>query len=190
MSGFLAAFRHILKINKFTVLKNQTNNLPPVSPFDISFNHANGERATLAEYRGKFILIVNVASKCGYTPQYAALETLYQGNKERLVILGFPSNDFLGQEPGTEKEIVQFCTLEYGVTFPITAKVHVTGIEKHPLFNWLSDPDLNGWNRRSPVWNFTKYLISPEGKLVAVFSPDVKPDDPRIATFFSPRHSS
>lgn len=190
MSGFLAAFKHIFRINKFSVLLNPGNGLPPVSPSDIVFNYANGQRATLAEYLGKYTLVVNVASRCGYTPQYAALETLYRENKDNITIIGFPSNDFLGQEPGTESEIVQFCTLEYGVTFPIAAKVHVIGAEQHPLFAWLSNPALNGWNKRSPVWNFTKYLLSAEGKLVAVFSPDVKPDDPRITKFLRSTHAS
>ena len=134
----------------------------------------------LEEYKGKKILFVNVASKCGYTSQYEGLQKLYEQNKEKLVIIGLPCNQFMHQEPGTNKEIKSFCTKNYGVTFPITEKVNVKGDKIHPLYSWLTRKELNGVEESKVKWNFQKYLIDEEGKLVQVFGSKVEPLSPEI----------
>lgn len=137
----------------------------------------DGARATLAPYRGKVVLVVNVASKCGFTKQYAGLQKLYETYRERgLVLLGFPSNDFMGQEPGTNAEIRQFCTLSFGVTFPLFAKIKVKGDAKHPLFGWLTDGALHPGMGGEVSWNFNKFLIGRDGRLVARFGSRTAPD--------------
>ncbi len=137
----------------------------------------NGEAVDLAQYEGQVVMIVNVASKCGFTPQYEALEALYQEYKDRgFVILGFPANDFMGQEPGTDEEILEFCSLNYGVTFPMFSKVSVLGRNKAPLYDDLvsrrTNPDHGGMIK----WNFTKFLIGRDGKPVARFAPTTEPN--------------
>ncbi len=137
------------------------------------------ETVNLCEaYSGKVLLIVNTASKCGYTPQYEGLEKLYtQYEKQGLVVLGFPSNDFMGQEPGTEAQIQEFCHLTYGVNFPMFEKTTVIKGNAHPLYVQLAE--LSG---TYPTWNFQKYLIGRDGKLIAHFSPHTKPFDPAVVT--------
>lgn len=151
----------------------------PVEPMNVE---DSGTSATALEpYRGKVMLIVNVASKCGYTKQYSGLEELYQKYKERgLVVLGFPSNDFKGQEPGTEEEIVEFCRGRYGVSFPLFAKISVTGDDKAPLYKYLTEGDHAGKGEVS--WNFNKYLVDRNGKVVAHFESKVTPEDPTLVT--------
>ena len=134
-----------------------------------------GETAKMDQYKGKKILVVNVASKCGLTPQYAQLEELYQEYSDNLVILAFPSNDFLRQEPGSNEEIATFCSTKFSVTFPLYEKIKVKGSKKHSVYDWLTDPKQNGWNKKGPSWNFTKYLIDENGKLVKRFSPKTLP---------------
>jgi len=137
----------------------------------------DGTPTTLAPYRGSVALVVNVASKCGFTKQYAGLQKLYETYRDRgFVILGFPSNDFMGQEPGTSAEIRQFCTLNFGVTFPLFAKVHVKGESKHPLFVWLTDSALHPGLGGEVSWNFNKFLIGRDGKLLARFGSRTAPD--------------
>jgi len=137
----------------------------------------DGKRTTLAPYRGKVVLVVNVASKCGFTKQYAGLQKLYETYRERgLVLLGFPSNDFLGQEPGTNAEIQQFCTLNFGVTFPLFAKIKVKGDDKHPLFGWLTDNALHPGMGGEVSWNFNKFLVGRDGALLARFGSRTTPD--------------
>jgi len=133
-----------------------------------------GEEVDLERYRGKVVLIVNTASECGLTPQYAGLQSLYETYEdEGFVVLGFPSNDFMGQEPGSEAEILEFCTGEYGVTFPMFSKVKVRGEEKHPLYAKLTgQPDPVGG---AVQWNFQKYLVDRSGNVVAMYSPRVAP---------------
>jgi glutathione peroxidase len=145
------------------------------SIYEYSYTSIDGKAVRLDAYRGKKILFVNVASKCGFTPQYDDLEKLYEQNKDRLVVLGFPANDFLGQEPGSNEEIASFCKLNYGVTFPLSEKVSVVGEGKHPIYRWLTDKSLNGWNSAEPKWNFHKYLVSEAGELLAVFPSSTKP---------------
>ena len=143
--------------------------------FDFTVNSLEGQPVSLAQFRGKKIIVLNVASKCGYTPQYADWEKFYSENKDEVVILGFPCNDFLGQEPGTAAEIAEFCQKNYGVTFPMFEKVSVKGKNKSPLYQWLTDPAQNGWNSKEPGWNFCKYLINEKGELTHFFDSKVKP---------------
>jgi glutathione peroxidase len=145
------------------------------SIYDYSISLIDGTKKSLSEFKGKKILIVNVASRCGFTSQYEGLEKLYQANKDKLVIIGFPANDFMGQEPGTNEEIKAFCQLNYGVTFPLSQKISVVGNSKADLYHWLSEKELNGWNTKSPKWNFYKYLVSETGELLKVYPSSVDP---------------
>jgi len=141
----------------------------------VTMNRIDGSPQALSDYEGRVVLVVNVASRCGLTPQYAGLESLYRSRSdEGLVVLGFPANDFGGQEPGTNEEIVEFCTGRYDVTFPMFEKISVTGPDQHELYRTLSTEG------GDPSWNFTKYLIDREGRVVARFDPRVKPDDPAL----------
>lgn len=135
----------------------------------------DGTEYDYAQLKGKKVLIVNTASECGYTPQYEDLEKLYQAYKDKLIILGFPANNFGGQEPGTNEEIKEFCKSKYSVTFPMFEKISVLGDDMAPLYKWLTSKDLNGWNDQQPKWNFNKYLIDEEGNLVKYYSSAVKP---------------
>jgi glutathione peroxidase len=139
------------------------------SIFDYSYTSIEGKEVDLAAFKGRYILFVNVASKCGYTPQYAELEKLFLDYKDKLVIIGFPANDFGSQEPGTNEEIARFCSTTYDVTFPMARKTMVIGDGMHPIYKWLTDPSLNGWNDKAPKWNFTKYLVGKDGELLKVF---------------------
>jgi glutathione peroxidase len=147
--------------------------------YGIALNDIDGKPTSLKAYQGKVLLVVNVASKCGYTPQYAGLEKLYKEYRDRgLVVLGFPCNDFGSQEPGTEEEIKDFCETNYGVTFPLFAKLHVKGAEQHPLYAALTGKD-------SPFpgeirWNFSKFLIGRDGRIVERYESKVKPDDAEL----------
>lgn len=147
---------------------------------DIPFTTIDGEPASLADYADRAVLIVNVASKCGLTPQYEKLETLQRTYGERgLTVLGFPCNQFMGQEPGDGEEIKTFCSTSYGVTFPLMEKVKVNGRNKHPLYEQLREvPDAAGKSGRVK-WNFEKFLVAPDGS-VSRFRPTVEPDDPAV----------
>lgn len=147
---------------------------------DLAYTSIDGREVSLSAYKGKAILFVNVASECGFTPQYEDLEKLHRGMEDRLVIVGFPSNDFGGQEPGTNEQIASFCKLNYGVSFPLSQKVSVVGKEKHPVYRWLTERSLNGWNSAEPKWNFHKYLVSEDGELLAVFPPTTKPGSEEV----------
>lgn len=149
--------------------------------FDIPIHTLQGEPASLDPYRGKALLLVNVASKCGLTPQYEGLEQLQRDYAERgFSVLGFPCNQFMGQEPGTAEEIQQFCSATYGVTFPMFEKIDVNGAQRHPIYQELADvPDAEG--RAGDVeWNFEKFLVSPSGEVVGRFRPQVVPEDPAL----------
>nr|MBS0037493.1 glutathione peroxidase [Saprospiraceae bacterium] len=140
--------------------------------YEIPLVDIRGEHTNLEEYRGRVLLIVNVASECGLTPQYEDLQKLYDLHREEgLVVLGFPSNDFMGQEPGTDAEILEFCDSNYGVTFPLFSKITVKGDEVHPLYQYLTREQYNGKADSEVAWNFQKYLISREGELVEIFAP-------------------
>lgn len=152
--------------------------------YDIPVETIDGKQATLAPHRGKAMLIVNVASRCGFTPQYDGLEKLYRKYRDRgLVVLGFPCNQFGGQEPGTNEEIQSFCQTKYDVTFPLYAKVDVNGAGAHPLFQFLKKEQKGILGTEAVKWNFTKFLVAPSGEVVERFSPQDAPDalDKKIA---------
>lgn len=136
-----------------------------------------GETIDFEAFKGKYILVVNVASACGYTSQYAQLQELYDNYKDKLVIVGVPCNQFGGQEPGTETEIQKFCKVRYGVTFPLTTKVDVKGKNQHELYKWLTQKSLNGVQDSEVAWNFQKYLINPQGHLLKVYPSAASPFD-------------
>ena len=146
--------------------------------FDFEFTSLKGKPMPLSEFAGKPVIIVNTASKCGFTPQYKGLEEVWQRHKaDGLVMLGVPSNDFAGQEPGTSMEIEQFCEINFGVDFPLTEKVHVKGADAHPLFNWLGE---QGGFLSKPRWNFYKYFIGRDGKLKDWFASVTTPDSAKF----------
>jgi len=141
----------------------------------------NGNRVDLATYQGNVVLIVNVASKCGFTPQYASLQSLYEKYREQgFVVLGFPSNDFMWQEPGTNAEIKSFCSTKYNVTFPMFAKISVRGGDASPLYQTLTSKKANGPFGGAIKWNFTKFLVGRDGVVVARFGPSQPPDSPEV----------
>lgn len=142
-----------------------------------------GKTINFADFKGKKILVVNTASECGFTPQYADLEKLYEEYKDQLVIVGFPANNFGGQEPGTNVEIGAFCQKNFGVTFPMAAKVSVKGDDTAPIFKFLTEKQLNGVKDSKILWNFTKFLIDENGKLVDSFVSNVKPTDEAITKY-------
>jgi len=133
-----------------------------------------------SQFKGKKILVVNTASKCGYTPQYEGLEKVYKEYKDKLVVVGFPADNFGHQEPGTNEEIQEFCKIRYGVTFPLASKVDVVGENTHPLFKWLTSKAENGVLDTSIKWNFTKFLLDENGKLIASFESKVTPESEEI----------
>jgi len=145
-------------------LNMNTNNLNSV--YDIKINDINGNPIELNDFKGKYILFVNVASKCGFTDQYKDLQKLHEEHKSNLVVVGLPCNQFGGQEPGEEHEISEFCQVNYGVTFLLTEKIEVKGNNQHPLYKWLSEENLNGVKSSTVRWNFQKYLIDPSGNLI------------------------
>lgn len=151
--------------------------------YQIGLVSADGKVLDLNQYKGKKILFVNVASECGYTPQYQDLQALYEKYKEKLVVIGFPCNQFGGQEPGSESEIVSFCQKNYGVTFPITQKGDVKGSNQHQLYQFLTQKALNGKEDYTVKWNFNKFLISEEGHLEAYFPSSVKPMSDDIVSY-------
>jgi glutathione peroxidase len=148
-----------------------------MSLYDIPLQTIDGETVTLEPFRGKTLLIVNVASHCGFTPQYKGLEELYRRNKDYLAVLGFPCNQFGRQEPGTESEIRQFCSTHYDVTFPLFAKVDVNGPNAHPLYRYLKSARKGLFGREAIAWNFTKFLVSEEGEVLRRYGPRRKPED-------------
>jgi len=145
------------------------------SIYDFKVESLNGGTIDFADFKGKKILIVNTASKCGYTPQYEDLEKLYEKYKDRLVIIGFPANDFFSQEPGSNATIEEFCKKNYGVTFPMAAKISVKGKDIAPIYQWLCNKAENGVMDAKISWNFNKFLLDENGKLVAHFKSKVKP---------------
>jgi len=154
---------------------------PVNSVYKFTLKSIDGQPVSLSSYRGKVLLLVNVASKCGYTPQYAGLEALYKKYKDRgLVIVGIPANNFAAQEPGTNEEIKKFCRNRYDVTFPMMAKVSVVGEDKTPLYVFLTDKSVNPQIGGEIKWNFTKFLFDRHGNPVERFEPAVTPDSPQV----------
>ncbi len=151
------------------------------SIYDFTMKSIDGQPVSLGSYSGKVVLLVNVASKCGFTPQYAGLEALYEKYKDRgLVIVGVPANNFMSQEPGTDEEIKKFCSNKYNVTFPMMSKVSVKGDDKTPLYTFLTAADTDPKFAGDIKWNFTKFLFDRSGKPVARFEPNVTPDSPQV----------
>jgi glutathione peroxidase len=149
--------------------------------YDIPIHTLQGGDATLGDYTGKTLLLVNVASKCGLTPQYEGLERLQKTYADRgFSVIGFPSNQFLGQEPGTAEEIEQFCSTTYGVTFPLMEKIEVNGEGRHPIYAELTEKEDAEGKAGDITWNFEKFLVSPMGEIVARYRPQVEPEDPAI----------
>lgn len=151
----------------------------PRDALDFRMKGIDGEEIDLGRWRGSVVLIVNTASKCGLTPQYAGLQKLWaEDSGKGLVVLGFPSNDFLWQEPGTNQEIKQFCSIKYRVTFPMFEKIDVKGKGQAPLYAYLTSQDAKPAGKGGISWNFEKFLVGRDGKVAARFSPSTKPDDP------------
>lgn len=178
----------------YAFLKNNdyvdTSNLDK-SIYNYDAKSIDGELIKMSDYKGKKLIIVNVASKCGYTYQYEGLQSLYEQYKGKVEILAFPSNDFLWQEPGKNAAIKTFCSTKYGVEFQLFEKVVVKKKkDQHPIYVWLSNENLNGWNDAAPSWNFNKFLIDENGTLVKLLSASTKPFDKEIISFLEDLPSS
>lgn len=174
MNPFLAFFR------TFSLKSNTENMKEASSIYDIKINSLQNKPIDLSEFKDKQILFVNVASKCGFTPQYKQLQELNDAYKDTLQIIGVPCNQFGKQEPGNAKDIETFCEVNYGVSFLITEKVDVKGSNKHPLYKWLTTKTSNGVSNSSVKWNFQKYLVNPEGKLVDYYYSTTSPTSKKI----------
>tara|TARA_B110000444_G_scaffold229385_1_gene235853 strand:- start:48 stop:578 length:531 start_codon:yes stop_codon:yes gene_type:complete len=152
------------------------------SIYDIAINDISGNPIDLNEFKGKHILFVNVASECGFTSQYAGLEELHQLYKNDLIVIGLPCNQFGGQEPGAEKEIQNFCVKNFGVSFLMTEKIEVKGVNRHSLYNWLTEKKINGKSNSSVKWNFQKYIVNQNGDFVNFFYSTTKPMSTKITS--------
>ena len=166
-------------INNKDDITGLSENLYQYNAIDI-----NGNTVAFENFKGKYILIVNTASKCGYSNQFGQLQKLYEIYNEKLVICAFPANNFLWQEPLSNEGIKKFCNNNYGVTFPVFEKISVKGKNKHPIYKWLSNKKLNGKIAKEPSWNFCKYIIDPEGNLLYYFGPSVEPLSSKITAIF------
>ena len=154
--------------------------------YQLSFNNIDGEEISFKSYEGKVILIVNTASKCGLTYQYESLQKLYSQYKDfNFVIIGFPSNDFLWQEPGSNEQIMDFCEENYGVTFPMMSKVTVKGSKKHPIYQFLTQKSKNEYKDSKVTWNFQKYLINKDGKIEKIIAPRTRPDSEEVVSWIT-----
>lgn len=163
--------------------KKIEKNLPTkVSIYDFKLKTLDGQDITLAKFKGKKMLLVNVASECGYTPQYKNLQALHAKYGDKVVVIGFPANNFGGQEPGSSSEIKSFCTKNYGVTFQMMGKISVKGDDTHPLYKWLSNKAENGSCEETPSWNFCKYLIDEKGNIIKFFGSKVDPLNSEITS--------
>ena len=151
--------------------------------YNIKINSLQNKAIDLSEYKNKYILFVNVASKCGFTSQYKELEELYKMHEDNLMIIGSPCNQFGSQEPGTAEDIEAFCKVNFGVTFLMTEKIDVKGSKQHALYSWLTNKDLNNSKSSSVKWNFQKYLVSPEGQLLDYYFSITKPSSSKITKY-------
>jgi glutathione peroxidase len=175
----LMSFRLIKMLfsDKKMVSVKPTNVMVKGSFYDFSLKSIDGkETIGFSKYKGKKVVVVNTASECGYTPQYADWQAFHKEYGDKIVVLGVPANNFGGQEPGSNKDIATFCQKNYGVSFQMLEKVSVVGSDQHPLFKWLSKKDLNGWNDKEPTWNFCKYVINEKGEVSHFFASGVKPN--------------
>ncbi len=181
--GILSAALSVLGCKQIkTRPENQLTTQEQKTLFDFTAKSIDGKDISLSSYKGKKVLIVNVASECGYTPQYKGLEELYEKYKDKLVVLGFPANNFGRQEPGTNGEIKKFCEDKYSVTFPMFEKISVKGADRSDLYKWLTSKELNGWNDSAPSWNFCKYLVDENGRLMKFYSSAVEPMSDEIVS--------
>ena len=156
---------------------------PPVSFYSLKATLNDGSELDFAALKGKKVMLVNTASDCGYTNQYEGLQKLSEDYKDKLVVIGFPANDFKEQEKGTDEQIAQFCKSNYGVSFPLVKKSRVIrSPQQHIVFQWLTDSSKNGWNNKPPSWNFTKYLVNENGVLVNYFGSSISPQDKDVLT--------
>lgn len=178
---FLVAFNRLTGKNS-SIISNIEKIRPVESLYDLSIVLNDGSRLALNVLRGKKIMFVNTASDCGYTGQYIELQKLHQQNKERVMVIGFPANDFNEQEKRTDEEIEKFCTINFGVSFPLAAKSTVIrSPQQNTVYRWLTDKRKNGWNNKQPSWNFAKYIIDEEGNLTHYFDPAISPQSDQIA---------
>lgn len=152
--------------------------------YDLKATSIEGEEISFDQFKGKKVLIVNTASSCGYTYQYEGLQKLHNLYGKDVVVLGFPANDFLFQERGSDADIADFCEKNYGVTFQMFSKITTKGRNQSPVYSWLTNKDLNGWNEKKPTWNFCKYLVDENGDLIAFFDKTVKPLSKEITSLF------
>jgi glutathione peroxidase len=169
-------------LNKYSeILINKNNKIPSSSFYDLKAVSISNNEIHFDEFKDKKVLIVNTASDCGYTAQYNELQKLYENNKEKLVVLGFPSNNFGNQEKGSEKEIAEFCKINFGISFPLMKKTNVVkNSHQNDVFEWLTYQDKNGWNNHQPEWNFCKYFVNEKGILTHYFGPAVSPLDSKV----------
>lgn len=161
--------------NKIIAKPEKAEFLAKKSIYEFKMKSLDGKEIDFSVYKGKKLLIVNVASECGYTPQYKELQKLHEKMGNKITILAFPANNFGGQEPGTNAEIASFCSKNYGVTFQVFEKISVVGSDVHPLYKFLSTKSENGWNNQAPSWNFCKYLINEKGDVVSFFKSNISP---------------
>ncbi len=174
----LIGFSIVILLSGFSYKRIAKNNNSTVSSsnfYDLKAITIDGQEISFEKFKGKKVLIVNVASKCGYTYQYEGLQKLHELYGNKVSVLGFPANDFLFQERGSNEEIAEFCESNYGVTFQMFEKITTKGKKQSPVYHWLSNKELNGWNDQKPSWNFCKYIIDEDGKLVGFFDSKVKP---------------
>ena len=157
------------------IILNTNNIAPKTSFYELEAISIDGKKISFDQYKNKKILIVNVASKCGYTYQYEGLQKLQDIYQDKVIVLGFPANDFFNQESGSNEEIEEFCETNYGITFPMFEKTTTKGKKQSPIYQWLTNKDFNGWNAQRPTWNFCKYLVNEDGELVGFFDSKVKP---------------
>ena len=160
---------------QFSFIDSEKKEDVPKSFYDFDMKAIDGSMIDFSSFKGKKVLLINVASKCGFTPQYEDLQKLHELYGNKVAVLGFPANNFGQQEPGTNDEIALFCSENYGVTFQMFEKISVKGEDMAPLYQWLSNEKYNGWNNEEPGWNFCKYLVNEKGELVAFFPSKVKP---------------
>mgnify|MGYP001371027625 FL=1 len=174
----------ILLVTLISVEYNSNNiKTKPMPIYDIIINDIEGKEINLNDFKGKYVLFVNVASNCGFTRQYKDLQTLYDKYKDELVVVGVPCNQFGGQEPGDEEQISIFCSEKYNVTFPMTEKIAVRGSNQHPLYKWLTSKDLNGRKNSSVKWNFQKYLVDKDGNLIDYWYSLTNPTSSKITNY-------
>ncbi|WP_299617381.1 glutathione peroxidase [uncultured Tenacibaculum sp.] len=171
-----------MKILNKAKLFSSASEVEKQSIYDIKINDIRNQPISLSDFKGKKILFVNVASKCGFTKQYKELQELSETYKDQLTVVGLPCNQFGSQEPGNETQIQEFCDINFGVTFPLTEKIKVKGSKQHPLYNWLTSKSLNGEKNSKVRWNFQKYLVDEQGNLIDYFYSTTKPTNTKITS--------